>query len=99
MTTRNIGYMALTQLVQTIANHCAKNDGVIHDTDLDRYINNLRERSECYKDASITDLYTAFGDDQHDMIERHQVDTRTPSEYWKLTEYAEKCINPSKWIK
>lgn len=99
MTTNNIGSFAKTKLLQTIASHCSRNEGVIHDTDLDRYINNLRESSDAYKDASITDLFTANGDDQYDTIERAQTDSRTPSEYWQLTEYGNKCINPTSWLK
>lgn len=92
MATRKIGYFALINLVKRIARHCNDNDGSIHDTDLDRYINNLRNSSECYSKASITDLFTALGDRSHDMIEREH------GEYWKLTEYAHKCITPKKWI-
>jgi|11BtaG_2_1085332.scaffolds.fasta_scaffold19259_3 hypothetical protein len=101
MTTNNIGPFAKTKLIKQIANHCYDNHGVIHDNNLDNLINNLKNSSECYENASITDLFTAdpFQDDTHDIIERDQTDTRMPSEYWKLTEYAQKCINPKSWIK
>ena len=97
----SLGAFAKTKLVRQIADHCDSNDGVIHDSNLDNLINKLRESSDCYKDASISDLFTAdpFKDDSHDMIERAQIDTQKPTEYWRLTDYAVQCITPKQWFK
>jgi len=100
MTTNNIGVFGKDKLIRKIADHCANNDGVIHDSNLDNLINNLR-KSEAYKNASITDLFTAdpYEDDSHDIIERAQTDTQVPSEYWRLTDYGNQCITPGRWFK